>query len=159
METRGDALEAVESELRRRADRGVFRSFAAKRIRGKLDCSLVWLKERPLRLVFDPKRGVLEFRDLLPNAAAEPGLYGDFRRFLKERTSGSLPPHRGIDPERIQIRRRTRAGTVSISLESLDGDTKYAVGKALQLVNEIFLGFLKGPYHQYMAENFREPEE
>jgi len=46
-----------------------------------------------------------------------------------------------------------------VSVHSLDRDWDYAVGKALKLVNEIFLGFLRGPYYQYMVENFQEPQD
>ncbi len=119
----------------------------------------MWLNERPMRLVFDPMRAVVEFRDLLPNAAADSALYADLQKYLKQHTSRGLPAHRGIDPERFRVRRRNRAGSISIFLESLDGDLEYAVSKGLKLVNEIFLGFLKGLYSEYMVENFQEPED
>ena len=151
--------ETVRALLMDRADRGVFRSFAAARVRGRLDCSVVWLKERPLRIVFDPKRGNLEFRDLLPNMPAKSSMYKDFRRFLKGRTSVEVLPHRRVDPDRAQIRGRNRKGNVSVSLVSLDSDWDYAVSKGLKLVNEVFLGFLRGPYYEYMVINFQEPED
>ncbi len=152
--------EIVEALLRKRADRGVFRSFAAKRTRGgKLRCSFVWLNERPLHLIFDPARALLEFRDLLPDAPAKSPLYRDFKQFLKQRSVETLPAHRRIDPERASVHCRNRAGSVSVSLESLDGDIDYALTKALKLVNEIFLSFLRGPYYEYMVTNFNEPED
>lgn len=150
--------ETVEALLRRRAMQGAFRSFAAQRARGRLDCSFVWLKERPTRLVFDPTHTVLEFRDLLPNVAADSALYADLQKFLKQRTRRGLPAHRSIDPERIRARRRNSTGSNSIILESLDGDLEYAVSQGLKLVNEIFLGFLKGPYSDYMVEHCQDPE-
>jgi hypothetical protein len=38
-------------------------------------------------------------------------------------------------------------------------DWEYAARKGVSLVNEIFHGFLRGPYHEYMVRNFGEPEE
>ena len=151
--------ESVRALLRDRADRGVFRSFAAARIRGRLDCSVVWLRERPVRIVFDPKRDTLEFRDLLPNLPAKSSIYKDFRKFLKGRSAAGLPPHRRIDPGRVTVRGRNRKGSVTVALVSLDRDWDYAVSKGLKLVNEVFLGFLRGPYHEYMVSNFQEPED
>lgn len=151
--------ESVRALLRDRADRGVFRSFASARVRGRLDCSVVWLREQPIRIVFDPKRGKLEFRDLLPNLPARSSLYKDFRKFLKGRSAASLPPHRRIDPDRVTVRGRNRKGFVSVALVSLDRDWEYAVSKGLKLVNEVFLSFLRGPYYEYMVSNFHEPED
>ncbi len=151
--------ESVQALLRDRADRGVFRSFAAARVRGRLDCSVVWLREQPIRIVFDPKRDMLEFRDLLPNLSAKSSMYKDFRKFLKGRSAADLPPHRRVDPDRVTVRGRNRKGSVSVALVSLDRDWDYAVSKGLKLVNELFLGFLRGPYYEYMVNNFREPED
>lgn len=153
------SADSVDALLRLRADRGVFRAFASSRIRGKLDCSAVWLGETPMRIVFDPRRGVLEFRDLLPNLPFKSRLYGDFRDFLKTRAVEDLPDHRRVDPNRVRLRARNRKGSVSVSLESLDGDWEYCVSKGLKFVNEVFLGFLRGPYHEYMVSNFQEPED
>ena len=151
--------DAVDALLRSRADRGVFQSFESIRIRGRLDCSFVWLRGQPTRLVFDPRRKTLEFRGLLPNLELGSTLYKDLRKFLRGRTSADLPTYRRIDPERIKVRSRNRKGDVSVALESLDGDWDYAVSKGLKLVNEIFLGFLRGPYYSYMVDNFQEPED
>ncbi len=151
--------ETLDALLRSRADRGVFRSFVSMRIRGRLDCSVGWLKESPVCIVFDPRRSKLEFRDLLPKVPADSPLYQDLRRFLKGRTDDGVRDHRRIDPARIKIAARNRKGDVSVLLESLDGDLAHLVTKGLKLVNEIFLGFLKGPYYEYMVENFQEPED
>jgi hypothetical protein len=154
-----DPMDSVDALLRSRADRGMFRSFAAARQRGRLVCSFVWLRERPIRLIFDPRRGTLEFRDLLPDLAANAPLYKDLRGFLGGLSVETLPSHRRIDSQRAKVQSRNRKGSVSVLVHSLDRDWDYAVGKALKLVNEIFLGFLRGPYYEYMVENFHEPQD
>ncbi len=151
--------DAVEGFLRERADRGIFRSFTSARKRGRLDCSLVWLKERPVRAVFDPKSGTLEFRDLLPSVGLHSALYKDFKRFLRGLEQPGLPGHRRIDPDRIALRSTNRRGNVTVRAQSLDRDWDYLVSKGLKLVNEVFLRFLRGPYHEYMVANFHEPED
>lgn len=149
----------VNSLMRARADRGVFRSYASERVRGRLECSVSWLSANPIRVVFDPRRGVLEFRDLLPNVRYRSALDRDFRGFLRGRAAAEVPSHRRIDPQRVRVRGRNRKGSMSVALETLDGDWEYCVSKGLKLVNEIFLGFLRGPYHEYMVRNFQEPED
>ena len=63
------------------------------------------------------------------------------------------------DTTRVKIAARNRKGDVSVLLESLDGELAHLVTKGLKLANEIFLGFLKGPYSEYMVENSQEPED
>lgn len=155
----GAATDSVDRLLRERADRGIFRSFTSARKRGRLDCSVVWLGERPMRVVFDPKNGKLEFRNLLPNVGLRSALYKDFKRFLKRLSDPGLPGHRRYDPDRIALRSTNRRSSVSVLATSLDSDWDYLVSKGLKLVNEIFLGFLRGPYHEYMVTNFQEPED
>ena len=112
-----------------------------------------------MRVVFNPKSGTLEFRDLLPSLQRSSSMYRELRAFLKGRADPALPSHRAIDPDRIRVRATNRKGSVSLSMQSLDSDWEYLVGKGLKLVNEIFLGFLRGPYYEYMVENFQEPED
>lgn len=159
MRPESPAEKAVWQQLRSRADRGIFRSFAVTRVRGKLAFSFTWLRERPFRLVFDNHRDRLEFRSLLPNMPAREPLYKDFRAFLKGRSDATLAEHRRFSPDRLRISCRNRQASVSVFVDCLDGDWEHAVSKALKLVNEIFLGFLRGPYHEYMVANHEEPED
>jgi len=153
-------MDSVEQELRRYADRGVFRSFDAKQGRaGKRRFTIAWLGPRSQELLFDAKRSTLTFPGLLPNLPAQSGMYRELRVFLKSRASDELPDHRRIDPDRAVANCTNRKGSVSLTVASIDGDLSYATRKTLSLVNEIFLGFLRGPYHEYMAANFDEPEE
>ncbi len=153
-------MDVVERELRRYADRGVFRSFDAKEGRaGKSRFTIAWLSPRSQELLFDSQRNTLTFPGLLPNLPARSQMYRELRAFLKSRANAGLPDHRRIDPDRAAANCANRKGSVSLTVTSLDGDLAYATKKTLSLVNEIFLGFLRGPYHEYMAANFDEPEE
>ena len=150
----------VERLLRRYADRGVFRSFHVSKTRGgKLSCKFEWLTERPLTAVYDPKTDALEFRNLLPGVAAASPMYAELKAFARERADPRLPDHRRIDPKRAAVKCSNRKGAVSIVISFKKGDREYGVARAVKLVNEIFLSFLRGPYFDYMVANFGEPAE
>lgn len=151
--------ETVDALLRARAEQGLFRAFSSKRDRGRLKCSVGWLGSRPIEIVFDPRSARLVFRDLLPDMPLRSSIYRDFRGFLRGRAVPDLPEHRRFDAARIVLQATNSKGRVTVALESVDGDLDHLVSKGLKLVNEIFLGFLRGPYHEYMVRNFQEPED
>ena len=151
---------AVARGLQSYADRGVFRGFARRPAAGGRDeYRFLWLTESPIVLRFDPRSRTLALPDLLPNVAYPSAMDRALRAFLAQRSSADLPPHRRIDPKRVEVRCRNRAGNVTITLAVAKGHGAYATKKAISLVNEIFHGFLRGPYYEYMVENFNEPEE
>lgn len=151
--------ETVDSLLRSRAEQGLFRAFSSKRVRGRLNCTVGWLGGSAMEIVFDPRSSRLVFRDLLPEMPLRSSIYKDFRGFLRGRAVPDVPEHRRIDPARIVLKSTNSKGRVSVALASVDGDLEHLVSKGLKLVNEIFLGFLRGPYHEYMVRNFQEPED
>ncbi len=152
--------ETVLSSLREYADRGVFRGFGASEgRRGNLECRFLWHAPDPHRLRFEPRRSALVFVDLLPGVPYPSDMDRELRRFVAGRSNADLPAHRRIDPAKASCRCRNRAGKVSIEVRCLDGDYEYVAGKAVKLVNEIFLNFLAGPYDGYMIERFGAPEE
>ena len=151
--------ETVDTLLRSRAEQGLFRAFASKRVRGRLNCTVGWLGGSAMEIVFDPRSSRLVFRDLLPEMPLRSSIYKDFQGFLRGRTVPEVPEHRRIDPARIVLKSTNSKGCVSVALASVDGDLEHLVSKGLKLVNEIFLGFLRGPYHEYMVRNFQEPED
>ena len=151
--------ETVDALLRARAEQGLFRAFASKRVRGRLNCSVGWLGSSPMEIVFDPRNSRLAFRNLLPDMPLRSSIYKDFQGFLRGRAVPDLPEHRRFDPTRIVLKSTNSKGRVTVALASVDGDLDHLVSKALKLVNEIFLGFLRGPYHEYMVRNFQEPED
>ena len=70
-----------------------------------------------------------------------------------------MPEHRRIDGRRFAVVYSKRSGDVSITFRILAGDYRLGVKKAVNLINEIFLGFLSLRHPDYMVENFRTPEE
>ena len=110
-------------------------------------------------LRFDPRSGTLALPNLLPNVPYPSSMDRALRAFVAERSSADLPDHRRIDPKRATVRCHNRAGNVTIALAVAKGHGAYATKKAISLVNEIFHSFLRGPYTEYMVENFGELEE
>lgn len=110
-------------------------------------------------MTFDRKAGALAFKKLLPNIPAGSDLETGLKEFLKSLGSYERPAHRRLDHARLAVRYANRRGTVTLAFVISGDDHEYAVKKALEVVNEIFLGFLNLHYPEYMAENFRLPLE
>jgi hypothetical protein len=81
------------------------------------------------------------------------------KAFLKDCSSAGRPGHRRIDRDQVSVRFSNRRGTVSLSFLVTGGDYEYAVKRAINLVNELFVGFLNLRYPEYMIKAFRLPEE
>lgn len=157
---RAAAVDTVERALAAYAERGLFRGFGSRRTAdGRLEVRFRWLTEVPCLVVVDPGAGTLTFRDLLPDVPYPSALDRELRRFVAERSQGSRPPHRRIDPERLRVRCSNRRGSVSLVATCVDGDWEQAVRKTISLVNEIFLGFLSGPWEEYMVATFSASQE
>ena len=158
---------AAADALREYAERGVFRGFAERPGKnGGQDFEFRWLAGATFRVRLDPVTRRLTFRDLLPNVPRHSAMDRAFRLWVSERVSDSLPEHRRIDPRRVSVACTNRAGNLSVALAlrrrggaALAGEWSYAARKGVSLVNEIFHGFLRGPYYDYMVLNFGEPEE
>ena len=154
------SADRVAETLQSYADRGVFRGFVRRpSSRGTEEFRFRWLHEATFRLRVDPVRKTLVFQDLLPNIPYRSVMDRALRDFFSQRTSEDLPEHRRIDPGRVELLCSSRRGSVSVSLRVVRDDWEYAVKKGVSLVHEVFHGFLKGPYYEYMVENFGEPEE
>jgi hypothetical protein len=153
--------------LREYAERGVFRGFAAAEHEdGRQDFEFRWLAGATFRVRLDPRTRRLVFNDVLPNVPQRSAMDRALRAWVRERSSARLPAHRRIDPRRLSIACTNRGGRMSIALElrrrsasTAGADWEYAARKGVALVNEIFHGFLRGPYYEYMVRNFGEPEE
>jgi hypothetical protein len=154
------SLGVVRAELERYAQRGVFRSFSEKPgPKGSTEFRFNWLWNLPFCLQFDPARRAIVFRKLLPNVAAGSDLNAALKAFLEECASADRPEHRRIDPKRLAIEYSNRRGSVTLTFIVARGQYEYGVRRAINLVNELFVGFLNLRYPRYMVSSFDLPEE
>jgi hypothetical protein len=153
-------LAIVTDQLKTYARRGVFRSFSETQIDSKqAGFRFYWLWNLPFQLTFDGKRKALSFKNLLPGVPAGSELNAKLKAFIKSRSANDQPEHRRIDPKRISIRYSNLRGNVSISFQVVGNEYEYGVKKALNLINEIFVGFLNVQFQEYTVEHFRRPED
>jgi hypothetical protein len=110
-------------------------------------------------LTFDPARATLSFRKLLPGVVRGSQLETELQAFIASFADASRPDHRRIDPARLGLRYTNQRGTVALTFRILRDDFEYGVRTAVNVVNEIFLGFLNVRFPEYTAEKFKLPEE
>jgi hypothetical protein len=158
--TRTQPIAIVADQLKAYARRGVFRSFSQTRADGRqADFRFYWLWNLPFHLSFDGKRKTLSFKNLLPAVPARSELNTQLKAFIKGRSSNDQPEHRRLDPKRVSIRYSNLRGNVSITFLVVKDDYEYGVKKALNLVNEVFVGFLNVHFPEYTVQHFRRPED
>ncbi len=143
--------ETVARALQTYADRGVFRSFSETDSGFRFN----WLWDVPFHLTFDSKRHALVFKKLLPKIPAGSEMDLGIKTFIASCSSADRPEHRRVDTKRLRVRYLRG----SLTFVVLDGKYEYAVKQAINLVNEILLGFVSGKYPEYMVEHFRLPED
>lgn len=154
-----DPLDVVRRNLRKYADRGVFRGLNEVTPRsGKQSFTFVWLGNRPLEFGIDKKTGLLTFKRLLPNVPPKSALYSELKHFLASRQDRDLPKHRRIDAKRAEVGWVNRAGNVSITLKVRNNQYAYGLNRLVNLVHEIFVQ-LNDTHPDYMCENFDVPQE
>ncbi|HEY6274187.1 MAG TPA: hypothetical protein VIX19_19565 [Terriglobales bacterium] len=160
MGTRAQSRTIVSDQLETYARRGVFRSFSQTRTDGRqADFRFYWLWNLPFHLSFDGKRKTLLFKNLLPGVPARSELNTSLKSFIEGFCSKDQPEHRRLDPQRISIRYSNLRGNVSISFLVVADDYEYGVKKALNLINEIFVGFLNVQFPEYAVEHFHRRED
>jgi hypothetical protein len=150
-----DAATIVRETLAGYAQRGIFRAYGDRPAsREQIQFSFRWHTEVPINVVYRAGTRELAFRDLLPDVGGNSAMYRHLKQFLRERTSQDLPPHRRIDPRKVALRLTQRAGKVSL-IVSLESDVEYGVRKAVNLIHELFVNFLRDPlYFSYMVQHF-----
>jgi hypothetical protein len=146
----------VHETLTAYARRGIFRAYGnATSEHGRSRFSFRWHTDVPMNLVYDPARGELTFRELLPSVGSRSRMYRELKQFLESCTSPALPPHRRIDARKVGVKLRQRAGTVSLIVSLNPSHPEYGVRKAVNLIHELFVDFLRRPmYFHYMVEHF-----
>jgi hypothetical protein len=132
----------------------VFRGFrAAPATRGRVEYQFMWLLKRPMRVVFDTRRGVLAFPALFPGAGGQPAMALELKTLVAGRTRKDQPAHKRLDARRARITSAVRQGAWSLAVEIRGANHEYAVRHALNLVNELFLA-LHASYPEYLVEHF-----
>lgn len=168
MGTRIQPLALVNSELESYARRGVFRSFSQTGGNGKTaEFRFFWLWNLPFHLTVDTGRKSLSFKNMLSNVPVGSELDASLKALVKLRSSinkqktkeeGDVE-HRQVDPKRVSVRYYNRRGEVSLIFTVAGNEYQYAVQKALNLVNEIFVGLLNARFPEYVARHFRQQED
>jgi len=154
------SLGLVAQQLETYAHRGVFRSFSQIGARGQLaEFRFHWLWNLPFHLTFDGKRGSLSFKKLLSNVPPGTGLDTELKDFVKSCCSPERPEHRRLDPKDVSVRYTNRRGTVTVTFVVAESDYEQGVKHALNLISEMFVGFLNVRYPEYLQENFGLPED
>jgi hypothetical protein len=144
----------VSAVFQQYADRGVFRGFrASPGPRGRVEYRLLWLLRRPMHAVFDSKRGVLTFAALFPGVQASSDMVTGFRALVAARTARGQPAHKRLDARRARVSCAIRHGDWSLFVRIRGANHEYAVRKALNLINELFLS-LHDAYPDYLIERF-----
>jgi hypothetical protein len=148
-------LEIISRQLESYAQRGVFRSYS----QNANTFRFYWLWNLPFHLTYDIKQNALEFSKLFPNMAPGSDLEKELKAFIKEASSPDRPDHRRLDPRRVSAHYTNRRNAGSLTFLIAGKHHEYAVKQVLNLVSEIFAGFLNVCYPEYMSKNFRMPEE
>ena len=149
---RGDVA-AVTAAVQHYADRGVFRGFSVTQERGRRIFRFLWLTRQAMTLTYDPPTAVLSFAKLFPGVDPTSALLGELKTIVRERTTRAVPEHKRIDGRRVRLSVTVRQGAASLNLGVRGKHHAYAVQRALNLVNDLFLA-LHASYPDYLIDQF-----
>ena len=102
---------------------------------------------------FDSRRRVLAFETLFPGIAPASAPASGLAAIVRERTSPRLPPHKRLDGRRARVAGATRRGNWGLTVTVRGRNHEYAVRRALNLINELFL-FLHESHPEYLVQHF-----
>ena len=108
-----------------------------------------------MRAVFD-RGGVLSFPALLPQAP--PAIVVEMKAMVAARSTRAVPDHKRIDARRAKLSAVVRKGDLSLSVDMRGRNQEYAVSKALNLINEMFVALHEG-HPDYLVEHFGISQE
>ena len=145
---------AVTTVLRAYADRGVFRGFTATPLaRGRTTYEFHWLLRPPMRAVFDDRAGTLTFPAIVPGVDRSSPIVAGLDALVAARTARALPVHKRLDARRARVSARVQRGDWFLVVAIRGANHAYAVQRALNLINELFL-FLHESHPEYLIERF-----
>jgi hypothetical protein len=144
--------EPVTAALQAYADRGVFRGFRATPLgRGQVEYQFLWLTKRPVKAVFNPTTRRLTFPSALPQIDRSAAAH--MKAAVVSRTERHQPEHKRVDARRSRITGTLRKGDFTIAVDIRGQNHEYAVSKALNLINEMFV-ILHEHHPGYLIERF-----
>jgi hypothetical protein len=144
--------ERVTAALQAYADRGVFRGYRATPApRGRVEYQFLWLTRKPMAATFDSRGRVLTFPSLFPGV--DTATAAQLKSLAASRSDRDQPDHKRLDARRARFASALRKGDFSLSIEIRGNNHDYAVGKALNLINELFL-WLQERHPEYLIERF-----
>ena len=149
---RGDA-DAVAAAMQHYADRAVFRGFSVTQERGRRVFRFTWLSRQTMTLTYDPRTAMLSFAKLFPGIDSKSALLDELKTIVQERTTRAVPEHKRIDGRRVTLGVTVRNGAASLTVGVRGAHHAYAVQRALNLVNDLFLA-LHASYPDYLIEQF-----
>ena len=146
------AADSTTAALQAYADRGVFRGFRATPApRGRVEYRFLWLTRKPMAATFDSQRRVLAFPALFPGV--DTATAAQLKSMVASRTHRQQPDHKRLDARRARFASALRKGDFWLSVEIRGSNHAYAVTRALNLVNELFLA-LQERHPEYLIERF-----
>jgi hypothetical protein len=152
--TSGGAGDAVTAALQAYADRGVFRAFrVTPGPRGRVEYEFLWVLGRSMRATYDPARAVLAFPALFPGVEPRSAMAPALDALVHTRTDRGQPAHKRVDARRARLSSAVSKGDWSLTVHIRGANQDYAVQRALNLVNELFL-LLHESYPEYLIERF-----
>jgi len=147
-----ESREPVTSALQAYADRGVFRGFRATAgARKRIEYQFVWLTRKPMTAVFDPSTKRLSFPSLLPQLDREAATR--MKAVIASRSERSQPEHKRVDARRGKISSAVRKGDFSVAVDIRGLNHDYAVSRALNVINELFVT-LQEHHPDYLIARF-----
>ncbi len=149
--------EVVRQTLESYAKRGIFRAYGEQPCEGgQSQFSFRWHMDATFHVAYSPSRLELLFSDVLPKIPSRSSMYRALRAFVEAHTSPTLPEHRRTDPRKVGVTVTNRHGMVSLVVALKDAHLEYGVRKAVNLIHELFVEFLRNPaYFDYMVEHFQ----
>lgn len=148
-----DDADVVTRALQDYADRGVFRGFSVAEERGRWIFRFLWLSRQTMALTYDPRTAVLSFAKLFPGVDPKSALLEELKTIVDKRTTRAVPEHKRIDGRRVRLSFTVRQGAASLTLGIRGRHHAYAVQRALNLVNDLFLA-LHASYPDYLIDQF-----
>ena len=144
--------ERVGAALQAYADRGVFRGFRATPApRARVEYQFLWLTRKPMAAMFDSRRRVLSFPSLFPGV--DIATAAQLKSMVASRSDRDQPDHKRLDARRARLTGTVRKGDFSLAIEIRGGNHAYAVTKALNVINELFV-MLHERHPEYLVHSF-----